>query len=232
MGLETGSYIEDLNTLWPLGSDPFSQGDDHLRLIKTVLTNQFTALGAGAVTVTADQLNGLVTYGTGTGLTADLNFSDNDKGVSWDLPSALSVKITADEDTIDSIDYEYIKITAAGVVINADDAAQDSGFVACMVDQTGSPSKYAAIGFNDVTTREFYGGVLYNVSSDELWLGDNDPGVTAPLTDVVIARSATVKVSLNDLYDIVEGLRGGAVGETMTLTKDSGDDFDFTATWA
>lgn len=39
MPLESGDTIADLNPLWPLGSDPKSQGDDHLRLIKTVLQN-------------------------------------------------------------------------------------------------------------------------------------------------------------------------------------------------
>ncbi len=39
MPLETGTKISDLNAAWPLGSDPKSQGDDHLRLIKAVLQN-------------------------------------------------------------------------------------------------------------------------------------------------------------------------------------------------
>lgn len=37
MGLESGDKISDLNPLWPLGSDPKSQGDDHIRLIKKVM---------------------------------------------------------------------------------------------------------------------------------------------------------------------------------------------------
>jgi len=37
MPLETSETIAGLNPLWPLGSDPKSQGDDHLRLIKAVL---------------------------------------------------------------------------------------------------------------------------------------------------------------------------------------------------
>ena len=37
MPLETGTVIADLNENWPLSSDPKSQGDDHLRLIKSVL---------------------------------------------------------------------------------------------------------------------------------------------------------------------------------------------------
>ncbi len=44
MPLETGNTVADLNELWPLGSDPKSQGDDHLRLIKDVLKWTFDSL--------------------------------------------------------------------------------------------------------------------------------------------------------------------------------------------
>lgn len=39
MALETGTYIKDLVSSNPTGSDAKSQGDDHLRLIKSVLLN-------------------------------------------------------------------------------------------------------------------------------------------------------------------------------------------------
>ena len=41
MGLETGTLIPDFNSSWPLGSDDVSQGDDHIRLIKSILQNVF-----------------------------------------------------------------------------------------------------------------------------------------------------------------------------------------------
>jgi len=57
MGLETATYISQLTATNPTASDPVSQGDDHLRLIKSVLQGQFTTLGAAAVTTTAAELN-------------------------------------------------------------------------------------------------------------------------------------------------------------------------------
>ena len=57
MGLETATYISQLTATNPTSSDPVSQGDDHLRLIKSVLQSQFTTLGAAAVTTTAAELN-------------------------------------------------------------------------------------------------------------------------------------------------------------------------------
>ena len=57
MGLETATYIEDLVPANPVSSDNVSQGDDHLRLIKSVLQSQFTSLGSAAVTATASEIN-------------------------------------------------------------------------------------------------------------------------------------------------------------------------------
>jgi len=53
MPLETSTTIDGLNALWPLGTDTKSQGDDHLRLLKSVLQAdavdqaQLTAATAG-----------------------------------------------------------------------------------------------------------------------------------------------------------------------------------------
>ena len=41
MALESGTYIKDLVDTNPPGTDAISQGDDHIRLIKTVLQNSF-----------------------------------------------------------------------------------------------------------------------------------------------------------------------------------------------
>lgn len=46
MGLETASYLADLNASNPVGAaDPRSQGDDHIRLMKAVLQATFPGLG-------------------------------------------------------------------------------------------------------------------------------------------------------------------------------------------
>lgn len=49
MGLETATTIEELNDTWPLGSDNRSQGDDHIRLIKSVLKAELASgrIGGG-----------------------------------------------------------------------------------------------------------------------------------------------------------------------------------------
>ena len=63
MGLETGSTISSFITSNPTSSDPVNQGDDHLRLIKSVLQAQFPGTGglgyATAITATEAELNAL-----------------------------------------------------------------------------------------------------------------------------------------------------------------------------
>lgn len=59
MAIETASYINDLNVSNPPGSDPVSQADDHIRLVKNVLKATFPNI-TGPVTATQGQLNGSI----------------------------------------------------------------------------------------------------------------------------------------------------------------------------
>lgn len=57
MGLETGTYISDLNASNPIGAtDQVAQADDHLRLIKSTILATFPNV-TGAMTLTHTQLN-------------------------------------------------------------------------------------------------------------------------------------------------------------------------------
>jgi hypothetical protein len=58
MPLETGDYISDLVETNPPGTDPVSQGDDHIRLIKHVLKETFPNIN-GPVTSTDEELSNL-----------------------------------------------------------------------------------------------------------------------------------------------------------------------------
>jgi hypothetical protein len=72
MALETGTYISDLVITNPTSTDPKSQGDDHIRLQKTVEKNTFPNI-TGAVTATHTELN--ILDGV-TSTTAELNILD------------------------------------------------------------------------------------------------------------------------------------------------------------
>ena len=63
MALETANVVNDLVITNPTSTDPKSQGDDHLRLIKSVLRNTFPgASGNGfskQIIATEDEINAL-----------------------------------------------------------------------------------------------------------------------------------------------------------------------------
>ena len=89
MGVETATFISQLSATNPLATDPISEGDDQIQLIKEVLQAQFTSLGASAVTGTAAELNLIDGY---TGTTAELNTLD----VTTQGTSEASKVLTAD----------------------------------------------------------------------------------------------------------------------------------------
>ena len=73
MGVETATFISQLSATNPLATDPISEGDDQIRLVKEVFQAQFTTLGAAAVTTTAAELNILDTV---TATATELNYLD------------------------------------------------------------------------------------------------------------------------------------------------------------
>ena len=72
MALESTTYIDGLVITNPTGTDPRSQGDDHLRLVKSTLKSTFPNV-SGAMTATHTELNLIDGY---TGTTAELNYND------------------------------------------------------------------------------------------------------------------------------------------------------------
>ena len=72
MALESTTYIDGLVITNPTGTDPRSQGDDHIRLVKSTIRSTFPNV-AGAMTATHTELNLIDGY---TGTTAELNYND------------------------------------------------------------------------------------------------------------------------------------------------------------
>jgi hypothetical protein len=87
MSLETGTTISQLISSNPTAGDPFSQGDDHLRLIKSVLKTQFPGAAAGGfntpITATEAELN--FVHGVTSAIQTQLN------SISGKLPSGIIV---------------------------------------------------------------------------------------------------------------------------------------------
>lgn len=88
MGLETGTFVNDLTPSWPLASDQKRQGDDHLRLIKSVLKTTFPNASKAFYFPTVEQTNTtIVLDGTDMGNCVELDTSVGN--VQVNLPSSL-----------------------------------------------------------------------------------------------------------------------------------------------
>lgn len=87
MALETATYISDLVSTNPTASDNISQGDDHIRLLKSSIKATFPNI-TGAVTATHTELNVLDGL---TASTTELNYVD---GVTSAIQTQLDAKVT------------------------------------------------------------------------------------------------------------------------------------------
>ena len=95
MALETASYISQLTATNPTTSDSVAQGDDHLRMLKTVLKTQFSGLsGTTAISATEAELN--ILDGV-TSTAAELNILDGVTSTAAELNILDGVTSTAAE---------------------------------------------------------------------------------------------------------------------------------------
>lgn len=93
MALETGTYISDLTITNPTSTDPKSQGDDHLRLLKSTVKATFPNV-TGAVTATHTELN--IMDGV-TSTTAELNILDGVTSTAAEINILDGVIASTDE---------------------------------------------------------------------------------------------------------------------------------------
>ena len=93
MALESGTYINSLNTSNPASTDGLSQADDHLRLVKSTVKATFPNV-TGAVTATHTELN-LIDGVTAT--TAELNILDGVTSTTAELNILDGVTATTAE---------------------------------------------------------------------------------------------------------------------------------------
>ena len=135
MTIESASYISQLAATNPASDDPKSEGDDHVRLIKTVLKTQFPNFGTAAMNATVAELN--YSVGVTSAIQAQLDA----------LTSAKSSK--AGETYTGSHDFTGAAVTVATQTVGDNTTKPAStAFV--------SASIIATSFFNDTATTEIY----------------------------------------------------------------------------
>lgn len=145
MGLESGTYISSLNASNPVGaSDPKSQGDDHIRLLKSTILATFANI-TGAVTASHTQLNRLASLSA----VSVLGRSANTDGEPAAIAAAANDRIL--RRVGDALDFGQL---TAGMVPNdlvTDAMLRNSAAVSVIgraANSTGDPADIAA-GAND-----------------------------------------------------------------------------------
>jgi len=209
MALETGNYIDDLVITNPTASDPISQGDDHLQLIKKVVKQSFPSVDAAvhaihpSATAPATSLTaGLIWFDT----TANLLKIRNEANDAW---VTLAVSIV----TSNSVDVDAG--TVDGAVIGGTTPAAITGTTL-----TGNTSLALATG---ATVTGIDNGALGSSATLLATQGAVktyvDAQVTAQDLDL-ISDSGTIDVDLDSESLTVsggEGIDTSATGTTLTI---------------
>ena len=99
MGLESGTYIDSLNSSNPVAGDPVNEGDDHIRLLKSTIAATFPNV-SGAVTATGSY-HRIDTEGD-AGTDSLITINGGVDGQLLVLQSAGSARDTTLEDTGDA----------------------------------------------------------------------------------------------------------------------------------
>ena len=125
MGVETATFISQLSATNPLATDPISEGDDQIRLVKEVLQAQFTSLTAAAVTASAAELNLVDGY---TGTTAELNYLDittlgtsEDSKALTQASSVVTIGATSGDQVLNIASHDLVDggLKLAGTLVTA-----------------------------------------------------------------------------------------------------------------
>jgi len=175
MGIESASYISELVDTNPVVGDPVGEGDDHLRLIKTVLQTQFSGLsGTTAVTTSEAELNynDITTLGT----------VEASKVVTTDGSSVTNFvdKVIQRPEIKDYSETKTALTPAASVTIDLTNgnvftltADQNTTFVFSNPSPTGKSCAFTLIWTQDASDRT----ITWPASVD--WAGGSAPSVTS-----------------------------------------------------
>ena len=138
MGIESASYISQLVDTNPVVGDPVGEGDDHLRLIKTVLQTQFPNLTAGAVNTTQTEMNLLDGVTALVALASDQSWSGSQRGT----PQTITQGTLIDLDTGNNFLWTP---AAADELSFTNETTGQSGFIKLI-----NPSAYAITKASEV----------------------------------------------------------------------------------
>ena len=168
MALETGTYISDLVSTNPTASDPKSQGDDHLRLIKSTVKATFPNV-SGAVTPTHTELN--YVDGVTSAIQTQIDSKGAIAGQTWTgthvLPSTTTIG------TVVPAEISYLSGVTSAIQTQLNTLTSAKGAISGQTwtgshDYTGATLTAATQTAGDsstkVATTAFVGGVAFSAA--------------------------------------------------------------------
>lgn len=173
MALESVIHIDDLDANNPLGTDSRSQGDDHIRNIKSALKTDFPNIDS-PVTASPTELNVLdgVTAGTVTA----------SKGVVVDASSKVDIW------NVDNLTIDGNTLTANTGAINITPAAGS----AIVLDGTINVDAGVVTGATSVTSTTFVGALTGNADTATSATSATTAGTVTTATQASITTAANL----------------------------------------
>ena len=198
MGLESATYISELVATNPLATDPISQGDDHLRLIKSVLQAQFSGL-SGTTAVTADGAEMNLLDGC-TATTTELNYLDITTLGTSEASKVVTADANGDVTIADgAYDFDVASHDGTNGLLLAGTLVTATATELNLID--GYTGTTAELNYNDVTT-----------------LGTVEVSKTVTASAAGLVNHADYQVQRPYFIDIAETVN--AIGGTGGSTQD------------
>ena len=217
MGVETATFISQLSATNPLATDPISEGDDQIRLVKDVLQKQFTTLGAAAVTTTAAELNILDTV---TATATELNYLDITTLGTSEASKVVTADANGDVTIADgAYDFDIASHDGTNGLLLGGTLVTATATELNLID--GYTGTTAELNTLDVTTQGTAEASKAVTSDGSLVTNFADGVVQRPEikdyseTKVALSAAATVTIDLS-------------TGNVFTITPDQATEFAFT----
>ena len=212
MAKETATYISQLVATNPVASDSVSVGDDHIRMLKTVLKTQFSGLtGTTAISATEAEMNYLDIATLGT--SADSKVLTQASGVVT-IAGDVVVSGTTPKVTIGDAGAEDTTLlfdgNAQDYYIALDDSADD-----LLIGLGSTVGTTPAISIDENLAVKTYGDITMTGTTPTLTIGDAGAEDTAIVFD---GNAKDFYVALDDSADKLVIGEGSTVGTNSILT--------------